>query len=154
MTECTPHEGSYRYSESGLDWLLVDEGVQVWKTAYGPGISVANLDAIHRAAAQHIVRTPVRLTGSEVRFLRTILDESRTDFGERTGIGAAAVLAIEQGEEASPQADLAVRKAVAAAMGDEDLRLAVERLAADFGSNGVPSVTWLDAHWRDGRIFA
>lgn len=68
----------YHYTGSGLSniWLL--NGYAEHATPYGPAISIADVEGLHRAIGLEIVNQPPgRLAGEEVRFLRREMDLSQ-----------------------------------------------------------------------------
>ncbi len=61
----------YRYSESGLDNVII-HGVNFLKDDAGEQVvTIPNIDGLHRAIAEAIVSKPAGMTGRELRFLRT-----------------------------------------------------------------------------------
>ena len=61
----------YRYTESGLDNVMI-EGVNfLIEDAGEASISIPNINGLHKAIAGGIVRRPSGMTGRELRFLRT-----------------------------------------------------------------------------------
>lgn len=61
----------YRYTESGLDNVIV-QGVNFLTDDAGEQVvTIPNIDGLHRAIAAAIVMKPTNLTGKELRFLRT-----------------------------------------------------------------------------------
>jgi len=62
-------KNGYRYTESGLTNVWLANGYTVRKTKYGDGVSIHDMDGLHRALARALSNKP-RLTGTEVRFLR------------------------------------------------------------------------------------
>ncbi len=73
-------EKGYHYTQCGLDniWLL--NGYEVKETPYGKALSIDNVDGLHQAITKALIDKPVRLTGSELRFLRVELDLSQKAF--------------------------------------------------------------------------
>ncbi|KAF0109474.1 MAG: hypothetical protein FD149_2832, partial [Rhodospirillaceae bacterium] len=67
----------YHYRLSGLDYVYLVNGFAWHETEYGPGIAIDDLDHLHEAIARHVVTSPSRLRGQEVRFLRSILNVSQ-----------------------------------------------------------------------------
>jgi hypothetical protein len=54
----------YHYTESGLANVWLVNGFTRRKTKYGDGVSIRNVDELHRALAQALAIKP-RLTGNE-----------------------------------------------------------------------------------------
>ena len=67
----------YHYRLSGLDYVYLVNGFTRHNTEYGPGISIEDVDSLHKKIAHHVVASLFRLRGQEVRFLRSMLDISQ-----------------------------------------------------------------------------
>jgi DNA-binding transcriptional regulator YiaG len=80
----------YRYTESGLTNVWLANGYTIRKTKYGEGVSVQDVDGLHRALARALSNKP-RLTGTEVRFLRKEMGLSQRGLGELLGVSNQAV---------------------------------------------------------------
>ena len=65
---------TYHYKESGLDNVFLVDGYQRQKTAYGAAVSIHNVEALHKAIGQEIIRNARGLNGAELRFLRIEMD--------------------------------------------------------------------------------
>ena len=89
----------YHYVECGLPnvWLL--SGYEIVESPYGEGVSIQDLDGLHRCIARSLCDKPKRLTGAEFRFLRCELDFSQTMMGELLGIDARQIRNVERGEK-------------------------------------------------------
>lgn len=63
-------KGSYAYRESGLDNVILT-GIAIYKCSCGEKMPlIGNIEALHRAIANALVKKKTPLTGREVRFLR------------------------------------------------------------------------------------
>lgn len=95
---------SYRYAESGLTnvWLL--NGYTIRKTRYGQGVSIHDMEGLHRALVRALANKP-RLTGAEVRFLRKEMGLSRRGLGELLGVSDQAVALWERKGRLPKRAD-------------------------------------------------
>ncbi len=80
----------YRYTESNLTNVWLANGYTIRKTKYEEGLSVQNVDGLHRAVARALSNKP-RLTGTEVRFLRKEMGLSQRGLGEPLGVSDQAV---------------------------------------------------------------
>ena len=80
----------YRYTESGLTNVWLVNGYTMRKTKYGEGVSIRDVDGLHRALARALSNKP-RLTGTEVRFLRKEMGLSQRGLGELLGVTDQAV---------------------------------------------------------------
>lgn len=69
-------ENAYHYTDSGLDNIWLVSGFECRETPYGPATSIHEIDDLHRAIGESIVRSG-NMTGPEFRFLRVELDLSQ-----------------------------------------------------------------------------
>lgn len=83
-------KNGYHYTESGLTNVWLANGFTLRKTKYGQGVSIHNVDGLHRALARMLAQKP-RLTGAEVRFLRKEMGMSQRGLGELLGVTDQAV---------------------------------------------------------------
>ena len=86
----------YHYVECGLPnvWLL--NGYDIVESPYGEGVSIRDLDGLHRCLARCLCDKPTSLTGAEFRYLRRELDFSQTTMGELLGIDARQIRNVER----------------------------------------------------------
>ena len=80
----------YHYTESGLNNVWLANGFTIRKTKYGEGVSIRDVDGLHRALALALANKP-RLTGTEVRFLRKEMGMSQRSLGGLLGVSEQAV---------------------------------------------------------------
>jgi DNA-binding transcriptional regulator YiaG len=90
-------ENLYHYTESGLDDVWLEGGVDVVDTPYGSGISLRDIDGLHRIIGLHLADCLRPLKGKEVRFLRVEMDMSQKSLGSLLGVGATTVARWESG---------------------------------------------------------
>ena len=75
----------YHYRESGLKYVWLKSGYRYVDTPYGKGVSIVDVDGLHREIAKFLaVRKPV-LTGAEFRFIRKELDLSQSKIADLIG---------------------------------------------------------------------
>jgi DNA-binding transcriptional regulator YiaG len=98
----------YRYTESGLTNVWLANGYTIRKTKYGEGVSISDLDGLHRALARALSNKP-RLTGTEVRFLRKEMGLSQRGLGELLGVTDQAVSLWERKGQLPKTADRLLR---------------------------------------------
>ena len=67
----------FHYTTSGLDYVYLANGFRLIEGEYGAGYSIDDLDGLHNVMAHHVIASPARLRGQEVRFLRSMLDISQ-----------------------------------------------------------------------------
>lgn len=60
----------YQYQECGLRNMWLVNGYDMHTTPYGDGVSIHDIEGLHRAIARGLVNKAAKLTGSELRFLR------------------------------------------------------------------------------------
>jgi putative transcriptional regulator len=75
----------YHYTESGLDYVYLENGYTIHDTPYGKGVSIQNTERLHRALADCLVDLPRPLNGAELRFLRIELEMSQRNLAEILG---------------------------------------------------------------------
>lgn len=66
----------YHYTECGLRNIWLKNGYVVKKTPYGEGVSIQDVEGLHRLIGTIIAKRP-KLTGPELRFLRKELGMSQ-----------------------------------------------------------------------------
>ena len=98
----------YRYTESGLTNVWLADGYTIRKTSYGEGVSIHDMDGLHRALARDLSDKP-RLTGTEVRFLRKEMGLSQRGLGELLGVTDQAVSLWERKGQLPKTADRLLR---------------------------------------------
>ena len=98
----------YRYTESGLTNVWLANGFTIRKTKYGEGVSIRDVDGLHRALARALANKP-RLTGTEVRFLRKEMGLSQRGLGELLGVTDQAVALWERKGRLPKTADRLLR---------------------------------------------
>lgn len=98
----------YHYTESGLTNVWLANGFTVRKTKYGEGVSIHDVDGLHRALAQAMANKP-HLTGAEVRFLRKEMGLSQRGLGELLGVTDQAVALWEKKGRLPKTADRLLR---------------------------------------------
>jgi hypothetical protein len=76
---------AYQYDESGLPNILLEGVHRVTCDGCGEldGVEIPDLKKLHRAIAHVLVHTPKRLTGAEIRFLRSHLGWSGKTFAAK-----------------------------------------------------------------------
>lgn len=82
----------YKYTESGLSSITL-VGIEV-RTCPKCGERIASIPAIrklHGLIAKLVVQKPTRLSGEEIRFLRTHLGRNKTDFAKLMGVSREQV---------------------------------------------------------------
>ncbi|MES1192663.1 MAG: helix-turn-helix domain-containing protein [Steroidobacter sp.] len=88
----------YHYKACGLDDVYLLSGYEIYNTHYGPGVSVRDVDALHRAIGEYLTKHKKILNGKEVRFLRKQMDLTQSDLGKFLGVTDQQVARYEKGE--------------------------------------------------------
>lgn len=106
---------SYHYTLSGLHNVYLINGFTEHSTPYGKGISIDNIEDLHKAIARDLIYAQRRLQPEEYRFLRKEMGCSQGSFGLTIGVNEQTIARIEKGEIAPPKAHFeAVFRALAA----------------------------------------
>lgn len=101
-------KNAYHYTEGGLRNIWLANGYTVRKTKYGEGVSIHDVDGLHRAIAHAVANKP-HLTGAEVRFLRKEMGMSQRGLGELLGVTDQAVALWEKKGRLPKTADRLLR---------------------------------------------
>jgi DNA-binding transcriptional regulator YiaG len=104
----------YHYTESGLDNVWLVNGYTVRKTAYGKAVAVIGADSLHAFLVNRLLKKAGRLTGKEVRFLRSFLGFSQANLGTALGVTDQAVSLWERTGRVPKSGDALLRVIVAA----------------------------------------
>jgi DNA-binding transcriptional regulator YiaG len=98
------------YTDCGLDGVYLVSGYEIEKTPYGEGLSIKNLDDLHRAIGCYLASQKKALSGKELRFLRKQMNLTQADLGKFIGLSSQQVARWEKGEsDISGPADRLVR---------------------------------------------
>ena len=73
---------AYRYKESGLDDFVLLDGYTIRQTPYGETVSIQNVEGLHKLIARVLILQQPRVTGAELRFLRSELDKTQAELAE------------------------------------------------------------------------
>ena len=88
----------YRYTGTGLPNVFLKNGYQLHETPYGEGVSIHDIDGLHKAIGEMVVLSQKPLTGHEFRFLRTELDLSQAGLGGVLGCDEQTIARFEKGK--------------------------------------------------------
>jgi len=75
----------YHYTMCGLDNVYLENGHVTEDTDDGPVVSIEDMEGLHRAIATDIATKHGRMTGKELRFLRSMLRLSQQKLADHTG---------------------------------------------------------------------
>ena len=82
----TSERGDVKFDASGLPVILHGVETRVCSACGEREVVVPNIEGLHRALAELLIRKPRRLAGREVRFLRKFLGWSGVDFAAHMGV--------------------------------------------------------------------
>jgi len=136
----------YRYTECGLDNVLI-EGLAVVRDDDGDEvITLPNINGLHRAIAESIVNSPSGMTGKELRFIRTELGRTQAEMGKLVHRDHQSIGRWERSECPMEGAAEALIRLFAI----EQLQLRTEDGAAEISSLCVPAASG-NRHIIDGH---
>jgi len=78
-------EDWFHYTACGLDNVWLANGYTVKKTKYGKGVSIIDIDDLHKLLATQLVEKNGLLSGREFRFLRVQLGLTQQGLGKLLG---------------------------------------------------------------------
>lgn len=81
----------YHYTSSGLDNVWLKNGYAVHQTPYGEGVSIDDVDGLHRMLATRLANKDGPLDRKELRFLRVFLNLSQDGLAKLVGVDAQTV---------------------------------------------------------------
>ncbi|EJK82895.1 type II toxin-antitoxin system MqsA family antitoxin [Agrobacterium sp. SHOUNA12C] len=87
-----------KYIGCGLDDIYLASGYEVHKTPYGEGVSIRNLDKLHKQIGLHLTKFRKALSGKEIRFLRHQMDLTQSELARFFGCNVQQVARYEKGE--------------------------------------------------------
>lgn len=99
----------YHYTECGLDNVWLENGYTVRHTPYGKGVSIDDADGLHLVLVSEILEKKGRMTGKELRFLRTHLGLSQDNLGKCLGATDQSVSLWERTGKVPAASDALVR---------------------------------------------
>jgi len=90
----------FHYIGCGLPDIWLRNGFEVRTTGYGESVSIHDVEGLHRAIGLELVDNRPKLTGAEVRFLRTEMDLSQDQLADLLDVPVMAARGWE--EDLSP----------------------------------------------------
>ncbi|WP_092989642.1 hypothetical protein [Rhizobium sp. NFR03] len=85
-----------KYSGCGLDDIYLASGYEKVVTPYGSGISVKNLENLHKQIGLHLTKYRKALSGKEIRFLRHQMDLTQSELARFFGCNVQQVARYEK----------------------------------------------------------
>lgn len=99
----------HHYTACGLRNVYLKSGYRKHKTPYGDGVSIDDIEGLHRAIALHLIGHKPRLAGTELRFLRKELELTQAQLASLLGNDAQSVALWEKKGRVPKWADLLIR---------------------------------------------
>ncbi len=98
------------YTACGLDNVYLENGFTIRKTPYGEGVSIHDLEGLHKAIAYNLCTEKRSLEGKEIRFLRKELEFSQIELAEKLDVSEATIRGWENNRtEIKHTADILIR---------------------------------------------
>ena len=92
----------YKYTECGLDNVYLIGGVEFVHTPRGKGVTIKDVEGLHRLIGSILVRERKTLNGREFRFLRHEINATQQVLAMLLGIDVQTVGRWERGESEIP----------------------------------------------------
>lgn len=99
----------YHYRECGLRNVWLANGYDAHDTPYGHGISIHDVEGLHRVIARGLIAKGGKLTGAELRFLRQEMGLSQAKLATMLGNEAQTVALWEKRGSQPKVADRFIR---------------------------------------------
>ena len=118
---------SYRYTECGLDNVLIEQLNFLQDDAGEQCIHVPNVNGLHKAIACGIVRRESGMTGRELRFIRTEIGMTQAQMAEFVHREPLAISRWERGEgviDSNAEALIRLHAVEKLELGDDHLTVA------------------------------
>ncbi|SOC02161.1 helix-turn-helix domain-containing protein [Rhodobacter maris] len=96
------HQEKYHYTECGLDTVYLLNGFEVTETPYGRGVSIHDVDGLHRAIGLQLSEQSAPLSGREFRFIRHELDLSQKALAVLIGVDEQSIARWEKDKTKIP----------------------------------------------------
>jgi len=120
---------SYRYTECGLDNVVID-GVEVQLDDHGEDTySIRNILGLHKVIAHAIISRAQNMTGAELRFLRSEMGFTQEQLAKLLSCDRVTISRWERGETTIDAASEMVVKLLAAEKLEVDRGMSVEQMA-------------------------
>jgi DNA-binding transcriptional regulator YiaG len=89
---------AYRYTESGLDNVIIEGAHALVDDVGEPCVTITNVNGLHKAIAQGIVLRHSAMIGRELRFLRTEMEMTQAELAALVHREPLAISRWERGE--------------------------------------------------------
>ncbi|MEO9168655.1 MAG: hypothetical protein ABI230_09655 [Aestuariivirga sp.] len=91
-------DGSYHYIESGLDTVFLANGFKFLPVKDGEQVVIDNIDGLHRAIGIALASQNHKLSGKEIRFLRTEMLLSQANLARILGVKELTIIRWEKND--------------------------------------------------------
>lgn len=81
----------YHYTQCGLANVWLENGYKEKKTPYGKAVAIEDADGLHEVLALGLIQKKGRITGKELKFLRTVIALSQEGLGKLLGVSEQSV---------------------------------------------------------------
>jgi putative zinc finger/helix-turn-helix YgiT family protein len=145
--DCEP----FHYTACGLDNVYLSSGYKVRDVNGERYVAIHDVEELHAAIAEFLVRQRKVLAGPEVRFLRKYLDLTQRELGTFLGVSDQSVARYEKGQTAleGPTDNLLRLLVLAQSDGDINVREALARIGnADDAVGDRMTLERSDHEWR------
>ena len=124
-------DNSYHYTESGLDTVFLANGFRFVNSSGGRQVIIEDIDGLHTAIGVALATQNQRLSGKEVRFLRSELLLSQAMLAKIFGVKELTVIRWEKvGATITHASEILLRKMYFESIGvDRPLRPMLDKLA-------------------------
>lgn len=142
--------GEYHYTESGLDSVYLVGGFKISGSGDQATVVIQDLDGLHEAIGRHLVCEKKRLSGKEIRFLRTELLMSQSTLATLLHVDEQTVARWEKGRSKLPgTADATLRLLYLEHVGGNEKISSILRRIADIEDyiDQRMDLTEQDGHW-------
>lgn len=99
----------YHYTECGLDNVWLENGYTIHRTPYGKGVSIDDADGLQEVLVSEVLKKKGRMTGKELRFLRSHLALSQDSLGKLLSASEQSVSLWERTGKVPATTDALVR---------------------------------------------
>lgn len=123
------------YKQCGLDDVYLLNGYTVHETTYGKGVSVEDVDGLHRAIALSVIKNKAVLSGKEIKFFRKLMAFTQADLARKLRCDVQSVARWEKGQsDVNGASDLCIR---AFYLGRQTQNLDLLQLADDLAEMNI-----------------
>ena len=119
----------YHYTECGLTNVWLENGYIIKTTAYGKATAIDDAVGLHKVLAMELTEKKGKITGKELRFMRTVLGMSQEGLGKCVGASEQSVSLWERTGKVPHYADSILRLLVSEKLnGNSKVTDVIERI--------------------------